>query len=105
VEAKLAILLDMSIPARLSLAEAKNRLSEVVDEVERQHARVTITKHGRPAAILISPEDLEALEETLELLGDPEAMARIRASRAESDAGDVMTLSKQDALAQLRDSE
>jgi prevent-host-death family protein len=95
----------MSIPARLSLAEAKNRLSEVVDEVERQHARVTITKHGRPAAILVSPEDLEALEETLDLLGDPETLARIRASWAEADAGDVVTLSKQDALAQLRDRE
>ena len=42
----------------LPLADARNRLSELVSEVEKSHARVTITKHGHPAAVLISPEDL-----------------------------------------------
>jgi antitoxin YefM len=44
------------------LAEAKNRLSEYVSEVERTHDRVTITRHRRTAAILISADDLAALE-------------------------------------------
>ena len=50
------------------LAEAKNRLSEYVSEVERTHDRVTITRHGRTAAVLISADDLAALEETVDLL-------------------------------------
>jgi antitoxin YefM len=60
------------------LAEAKDKLSEYVTSVERTHDRVVITRHGRPSAILISPEDLAALEETVDILttpGAPEAIA------------------------------
>jgi len=41
----------MSVAEQLPLADVKNGLSEVVDQVESQHARVTITKHGRPVAL------------------------------------------------------
>jgi len=51
--------------------------------VEEQHERVTLTRNGRPAAVLISPDDLEALEDTLELLSDPEALRKIERARAE----------------------
>lgn len=61
----LAIILIMtSVP----LGEAKNRLSEYVTDVERTHDRVLITRHGHPAAVLIAPEDLAALEETIDIL-------------------------------------
>jgi len=63
-----------------SLADAKARLSELVAMVAGTWERVVITKNGRPAAVLMSVEDLEALVETLEVLSDPEAMAVIRAS-------------------------
>jgi prevent-host-death family protein len=46
--------------------ERSNRLSEVVERLEREHGRVVITKHGRPAAVVLSVADLEGLEETLE---------------------------------------
>ncbi|MFZ1286890.1 MAG: type II toxin-antitoxin system Phd/YefM family antitoxin, partial [Candidatus Phosphoribacter sp.] len=49
----------------MALRDVKNRLSEVVDQVEREHGRVVITRHGKPAAVVISTEDLESLEETL----------------------------------------
>ena len=48
-----------------SLADVRTQLSKYVEEVVSTHERVTITKNGRPAAVLISAEDLEALEETL----------------------------------------
>lgn len=64
-----------------SLADAKNRLSELVNAVHGTWERITITKNGRPAAVLIAPDDLASLVETLEILADPEAMAAIRASR------------------------
>jgi len=60
----------MTSAEHLPLAEVKNRLSEVVDRLEREHGRVVITKHGHPAAILLSLEDLESLEETLAILSD-----------------------------------
>jgi antitoxin YefM len=79
------------------LAEVKNRLSEVVDRLEREHGRVVITKHGRPAAIMLSVEDLESLEETLAILSDPELVAAI----GEAAAGSTTRLSKQEALAEI----
>ena len=65
----------------LPLAEIKAKLSEVVDRVEGQHERIILTRNGRPAAVIMSPEDLEALEDTLELLSDPAAMREIERAR------------------------
>ena len=62
----------------MPLSEAKARLSEVADDVDRTHDRVHITRNGREYVVLISAEDLESLEATIELLGDPAAMTRIR---------------------------
>jgi len=76
----------------MPLAEVKNRLSEVVEDVERTHRRVILTKHGRQAVVLIAVDDLEALEATLEILADPGALAAIREARAEvAGAGEVLT--------------
>ena len=55
----------------LPLSEAKDRLSGLVDEAESTHEIVTITKHGRPAAVLMAAEDLESLHETLFWLSQP----------------------------------
>lgn len=66
-----------------NLADIKTNLSRYVDEVERQHERITITRNGKPAAVLVSVEDLEGLEETLEVLRDPDLMGVIRESMAE----------------------
>jgi antitoxin YefM len=48
----------------MPLADVKNRLSEVVERLEREHGRVVITKHGRSAAVVMSIEDLEGLEDS-----------------------------------------
>jgi antitoxin YefM len=87
---------------QLPLAEVKNRLSEVVDRVEREHERVVITKHGRPAAVVLSIEDLESLEESLEILSDPTLLAEIRAGERERSSGPTTKLSKSEALARVR---
>jgi antitoxin YefM len=75
----------------LPLAEVKAKFSEMVDRVEHTHDRITVTRNGRPAAVIISPDDLAALEDTLELLSDPEAMEQLRASRSAHEAGDFIT--------------
>ncbi len=75
-----------------SLAEVKAHLSTYVDRVERQHERVVITRNGRPAALLISPDDLEALEDTLDLLSDPAAMRQLAEAEADVAAGRVVPL-------------
>ena len=73
-----------------SLRTVRDHLSEIVDRVERQHERVVITKNGREAAVLISPEDLAELEETLSVLSDPEALADVREADEAYARGDVL---------------
>ncbi len=68
----------MSVDADMPLREVKNHLSEVVGQVEREHNRVTITQHGRPAAVVISADDLGSLEETLDILSRPALTEWIR---------------------------
>jgi prevent-host-death family protein len=92
----------MTAAEHLPLAEVKNHLSEVVDRLEREHGRVVITKHGRPAAVVLSIEDLEGLEETLELLADPKVMRRIRKANTELAEGKAAILTRGQALALAR---
>jgi len=80
----------MVMSETLPLAEIKAHLSEIVDRVEREHDRVVLTRNGRPAAVIMSPADLEALEDTLELLSDPEALAEIKSARADVGEGRVL---------------
>lgn len=74
----------------MSLADARNRLSELVTDVEGTHARVTVTKHGHPAAVLISPDDLASLEETLDILSTPGAVEEIHEAEREIARGDTV---------------
>ena len=76
----------------LSLTYVKAHLSELADRVENEHERVVVTRKGRPAAVLVSPDDLESLEETLAVLSDPELMSQIREGKAAVEAGDTATL-------------
>ena len=94
----LAIVMAMSISENIPLAEVKNRLSEVVERLEREHGRVVITKHGRPAAVVLSIEDLESLEETLDIVGDTALLTDIEASLRDLAEGRVQTLTKEEAL-------
>jgi antitoxin YefM len=79
------------MPETLPLAAIKAHLSEIVDRVEREHDRVVLTRNGRPAAVIMSPADLEALEDTVELLSDPSAMTAISQARDEIARGEFVT--------------
>ena len=77
-----------------SLANVKAHLSAIVGSVHDTHERVVITRNGEPAAVLIAPDDLAALEETLEILSDPALMAELAEARADIDAGTTVELSE-----------
>jgi antitoxin YefM len=62
----------------LPLAEAKARLSSLVDRVARTDAEILITRNGRPAAVLVSPDEYEGWKETQAIRSDRELMAEIR---------------------------
>lgn len=84
----MVILLTMTM---LPLGDVKTHLSELVGRVHDHHERVTVTVHGRPSAILISPDDLEALEETLEIMRDAATMKRLAEADAELARGEYVS--------------
>ena len=80
----------IQVMTTISLADAKARLSAVLDEVRDTHERVVITRNGRPEAVILALSDLEALEETLDLLSTPGALEQIRAAEAEIARGEAI---------------
>jgi antitoxin YefM len=68
----------------------RDHLSDFIDRAEREHERVVVTRNGRPAAVLIGYADLAAIEETLEILSDGEAMVDIREAHKEVARGEVI---------------
>jgi antitoxin YefM len=80
----------IQVMTTISLADAKARLSAVLDEVRDTHERVVITRNGRPEAVILAVSDLEALEETLDLVSTPGALEEIRAAEAEVARGEAI---------------
>ena len=62
----------------LPLSEVKTRLSQLIEEVVSRDEAITITRNGRPAAILLSPEEFESWKETVTIRSDAEFMKEIR---------------------------
>jgi antitoxin YefM len=82
----------MTFVNAMPVGDARDHFSELIAEVERTHRRVTGTRHGRPVAVLISPEDLESLEETLDILSQPGALEEIRRSETDIAAGRTVSI-------------
>jgi prevent-host-death family protein len=72
----------MVVMRSLTVTEVKAHLNELVEDAESTHEQIVITKHGRPAAVILAAEDLESLQETVFWLSQP----GIRESVAEADA-------------------
>jgi antitoxin YefM len=73
------------------LGEAKDKLSGLVDEAATTHEIITITKHGRATAVLMSADDLESLHETLYWLSQPGIRTSVADAEREYAAGETTT--------------
>lgn len=49
----------------MSISAAKAKLNELVDDATRTHEHVTFTKNGAPAAVMISADEWESIQDTL----------------------------------------
>lgn len=76
----------------IPFSEAKAHLSELADRVENEHERILVTRNGRPSFVVMSPDDLESLEETLDIVRDPDLARSIARSRREAARGERMRL-------------
>ena len=68
----------------LPLAEAKTRLSAVVEGIVATHERVLLTRNGHPAVVMLAVEDYESIMETLDVLSEPGVLEDLRAAEAEA---------------------
>jgi antitoxin YefM len=75
----------------IPISEAKDRLTELADRAAREHDHFTLTRNGRPHAVLLSVAEWESLQETLELLADPEMRADLVEAEAAQQRGDLAT--------------
>jgi prevent-host-death family protein len=79
---RILVSMDNAPMKTLSLSEAKSKLSGLVEEVERRDEEVVITKNGRPAAVLVSPDENDSWKETLAVRSDQGLVRDIKAGLA-----------------------
>ncbi|MBA2460337.1 MAG: type II toxin-antitoxin system Phd/YefM family antitoxin [Actinobacteria bacterium] len=72
--------------------EARARLTDLLDEIETRHEHVVITRNGRPSVVVLSAEEYDTLEETLEILQDEDALEALRESKRDVQAGRLSSL-------------
>jgi antitoxin YefM len=70
--------MEVKIMKALSVSEAKMKLSGLIDTVNATDEEIMITKNGRPAAVLVSPEEFESLKETVAVRSDSALMKEIK---------------------------
>jgi prevent-host-death family protein len=71
----------------IPLTEARATLSELLDQIEDGGEHVVITRKGRPVALMLSPDEWESVELTLETLGDTELLDQLERSERDVEAG------------------
>ncbi len=78
----------------VAFTEARSHLTELLDDLESKHEHVLITRNGRPVAVMLSADEYESLEETLDILEDKELLAALRRSEKDATAGRLTPLAE-----------
>lgn len=77
----------------MSITDARAKLPNLIDRVDKNLERVTITVKGQPKAVIVSSEELESLEETAEILSTPNIKRELEKSRKQFKKGEFILLS------------
>ena len=80
------------VAKQIPVREFRSRLSELLNDVADRRDHILVTRNGKPAAALVPIDEYQALEETAEILSDPDAIAAIEAGLADLNRGDTVTL-------------
>lgn len=81
------ILYSQDMPKAVPFSVARATLSELLDELQTLQDHVVITRNGRPVAVLMSMDEWESWEETIEVLSDEETMEALKRSEEDVKAG------------------
>jgi prevent-host-death family protein len=82
------------VPKFVPVREFRSKLSSLLDDVNDRRDHVLVTRNGTPAAALVPIDEYEALEETAEILSDPDALSALEAGLAEIERGETITLAE-----------
>lgn len=88
----------MSLKNILSITEARNNLFKIIDEVVKSGVPFTLTERGRSKAVLMSVDEFDSWQETMEIMGNPQLMKEIKSADEDYRKGNYVTL--EEALAE-----
>jgi len=75
----------------ISITEARKRIFEIAEEVQKPDKYFTLTENGRPKAVLMSAEEFDSIMETIDILSDPNALESIKKAEDEYKKGEYQT--------------
>jgi antitoxin YefM len=75
----------------IPISEARKRIFEIADEVQKPDTHYVLTENGKPKAVILSAEQFEDLLDDLDILSDPELAERIEEAERQYEAGDYIT--------------
>lgn len=82
----------MNAKTTISISEARRRIFDIAEEVQKPNKYYTFTENGKPKAVMLSAEEFDSLMENLEMLEDPDLLKRIKESEEEYKRGEYVTL-------------
>ena len=86
----------MNAKTTLSISEARKKIFKIADEVQKSDVHYTLTEKGKPKVVVMSADEFDSWQETIEIVHDRELMERIRSAEEEIEKGHYVTL--EDAL-------
>lgn len=84
----------MNAKTTISISEARKRIFDIAEEVQKPNKYYTFTENGKPKAVLMSAEGFDSFMEDLEILNSPETMASIKKAEEEYERGEYITWDK-----------
>ena len=80
-----------AVTKTVPVKDLRRDLGPLLDEVSDRREHIVVTRHGRPTAVIIPHDEYTALEETADVLSDPDAMAALTEG-LDADPVDEVTL-------------
>jgi len=99
------MMMNNEVVTQIPIIEARKILTKLPEQLAKAHQAAAITRHGTPVLAVLPWELYEAIEETLEIMGDPELMAALRESAKEIEEGKLISLADVKAELGLEDTE
>lgn len=88
----------MNTQNTLPITSARKDIFKLAEKVQRPGIRYTLTENGRPKVVMMSANEFDSWQETMEIMSDPELMKDIKKAEKDFKNGDYVTL--EDMLAE-----